>query len=297
MDHAQRSYNPLMKGVCIHNMKYELLHLTQFFPSLRQHGGEPLVGIYLPDNLTEMGREDERRPCLIICPGGGYTDCSQREAEPVAFYFLPEGFNVFVLRYSVAPHRYPTQMCQIAALIELINQNAAPWHCDTNRIALMGFSAGGHLTAQYATSYASPAVRAVIPDSKPVHAAVLGYPVITAEPGWTHPGSMAALTGKTALSAEEIRLFSCEKHVDADTPPTFLWHTAEDTGVSVMNSLLYAQALAEHHVPFEFHVFAQGGHGLSTCDRQTAQKVEALHKRDHLWLDCVKTWLELTLKL
>lgn len=85
-----------MKGVCIHNMKYELLHLSQFFPSLRQCG-DPLAGIYLPDHLTEMGREDERRPCLIVCPGGGYTDCSQREAEPVTFYFLPEGFNVFVL--------------------------------------------------------------------------------------------------------------------------------------------------------------------------------------------------------
>ena len=112
-------------------MKYELLHLKQFFPNLGTQSGDPLVKVYLPDNLTEMGRGDERRPCLIVCPGGAYEFCSQREAEPIAFHFLPEGFNVFVLLYSVAPHHYPAQQCEVAALIELINQNADIWHCDT----------------------------------------------------------------------------------------------------------------------------------------------------------------------
>lgn len=130
-------------------MKYELLHLKQFFPNLGTQSGDPLVKVYLPDNLTEMGRGGERRPCLIVCPGGAYEFCSQREAEPIAFHFLPEGFNVFVLLYSVAPHHYPAQQCEAAALIELINQNADIWHCDTGRIVLMGFSAGGHLAAQY----------------------------------------------------------------------------------------------------------------------------------------------------
>ena len=128
-------------------MKYELLHLKQFFPNLGTQSGDPLVKVYLPDNLTEMGRGGERRPCLIVCPGGAYEFCSQREAEPIAFHFLPEGFNVFVLLYSVAPHHYPAQQCEAAALIELINQNADIWHCDTGRIVLMGFSAGGHLAA------------------------------------------------------------------------------------------------------------------------------------------------------
>lgn len=159
-------------------MKYELLHLKQFFPNLGTQSGDPLVKVYLPDNLTEMGRGDERHPCLIVCPGGAYEFCSQREAEPIAFHFLPEGFNVFVLLYSVAPHHYPAQQCEVAALIELINQNADIWHCDTGRIVLMGFSAGGHLAAQYATSYDSSAIRAVIPNSKPVQATVLGYPVL-----------------------------------------------------------------------------------------------------------------------
>lgn len=278
-------------------MRYELLQLKQFFPVLEQESGEPLVSMYLPDNLTEMGRKDERHPCLIVCPGGGYEFCSQREAEPIAFHFLPEGFNVFVLWYSVAPYRYPAQLREVAALIELIHQNAADWHCDTDRVALMGFSAGGHLAAQYATSYDAPAVRAAIPNSKPVQASILGYPVITADPTWAHRDSITALTGKAVLSSEEIRLFSCEKHVGRSTPPTFLWHTAEDTCVPVMNSLLYAQALAAQHIPFEFHVFPQGEHGLSTSDRQTIHNAGDVHKRDHLWLDCARSWLGITLKV
>ena len=189
-------------------MKYELLHLKQFFPNLGTQSGDPLVKVYLPDNLTEMGRGGERRPCLIVCPGGAYEFCSQREAEPIAFHFLPEGFNVFVLLYSVAPHHYPAQQCEAAALIELINQNADIWHCDTGRIVLMGFSAGGHLAAQYATSYDSSTIRTVIPNSKPVQATVLGYPVITADPKWTHQISMTALTGKAHCSPEELYLFS-----------------------------------------------------------------------------------------
>ena len=126
-------------GVRILAMRYELLPLKQSFPELDMQSGGPLVKVYLPDNLTEMGRDDERHPCLIVCPGGAYEFCSQREAEPIAFHFLPEGFNVFVLLYSVVPHHYPAQQCEVAALIELINQNADIWHCDTEQIVLMGF--------------------------------------------------------------------------------------------------------------------------------------------------------------
>ena len=161
---------------------------------------------------------------------------------------------------------------------------------------LMGFSAGGHLAAQYATSYDSSTIRTVIPNSKPVQATVLGYPVITADPKWTHQISMTALTGKAHCSPEDLYLFSCEKHIRADTPPTFLWHTAEDECVPVMNSLLYAQALAANHVPFELHVFPQGEHGLSTSDRQTIHNAGEVHQYDHIWLDCVKNWLNVTLK-
>ena len=128
-------------------MKHEILHLKDFFPALGENGCDAALTTYLPDNLTEMGRDSVRRPCLVICPGGGYQGCSQREAEPAAFNFLSDGFNVFVLNYSVAPHRYPTQLREAAAAMELIYQNAEAWHCNTTQIAIMGFSAGGHLAA------------------------------------------------------------------------------------------------------------------------------------------------------
>ena len=96
-------------------MRYERIHLKDSFPFLGEEGCDPTVVLYLPYNMKEMGREKQKRPCLIVCPGGGYERCSEREAEPIALHFLPEGFNVFVLTYSVAPHRFPTQLLEVAA--------------------------------------------------------------------------------------------------------------------------------------------------------------------------------------
>lgn len=272
-------------------MKYEVLHLKAYYPVLGVDGCDATLTAYLPDNLTEMGRSGAKRPCLLICPGGGYEFCSQRESEPVALQFLPEGICVFVLHYSVAPHRYPTQLREAAAAMELIWKNADVWNCDTERIAIMGFSAGGHLAAHYSNAYACPDVREVFPDSKPVQASVLCYPVITADPAWAHLGSFDALTGKKERTPEEIREFSCEKLVTSHTPPAFLWHTAVDSCVPVMNSLLYAQALASCRIPFELHIYPQGRHGLATCDSVTLDDVLPEHEYDHAWLGCAKKWL------
>lgn len=177
-------------------MKHEVLHLKDFYHELGEDSCDATLKTYLPDNLVEIGRDDEKHPCLLICPGGGYAFCSKREQEPIAFYFLPDGFNVFILEYSVAPHRYPTQLREVAAAMELIYKYADTWHCDTNRVAIMGFSAGGHLAAHYSNAYSCPEIRAVFPDSKPVQASILCYPVITADPTWAHLGSFDALLGK-----------------------------------------------------------------------------------------------------
>ena len=84
-------------------MKTETIHLKEIYPFLGEDGCDPIVDMYLPYNMTEMHRENRKRPCMIVCPGGGYAMCSQREAEPIAMHFLPDGFNVFVIYYSVAP--------------------------------------------------------------------------------------------------------------------------------------------------------------------------------------------------
>lgn len=250
-------------------MKNELLHLKEFYPALGEEGRDPLLECFLPANLSEMGWENMKRPTLLICPGGGYTMCSQREAEPVALPFMTAGFNVFVLTYSTAPHHFPVQLQEVAAALDLIARRAEEWHCDAGRLAIMGFSAGAHLAAHYANRYDLPEVRQLISESQPVKASILSYPVITADPDWSHGPSIERVSGSPSVDETVLAGFSCERMVTDATPPAFLWHTVTDGSVPVMNSLLYAEALARHHVPFELHVYPAGRHGLATVDPQT----------------------------
>lgn len=274
-------------------MKHEILELKNYFDFIGENGENPTLDIYLPYNMAEMNRQNQKRPCLIVCPGGGYGMCSERESEPIALHFLPEGFNVFVLKYSVAPHRFPTQIREVAAVMELIYSNAEEWNCDTEKIAIIGFSAGGHLAAHYSTMYDCKEVREVFPESKPVNASVLSYPVITADFNVAHQGSFLNLLGHAPENKEEEEYFSCNCQVKENTPPAFIWHTAQDNVVPVAHSLLYANALVENNVPVELHIYPYGGHGLSTSDKHTVDDVTEIVAYNNIWLDSVKRWLNL----
>lgn len=274
-------------------MKCERLELKNYFDFIGANGENPTLDIYLPYNMAEMRRENQKRPCMLVCPGGGYGMCSEREAEPIALHFLPEGFNVFVLTYSVAPYRFPTQIREVAAAMELIYKNADEWNCDTSRIAIIGFSAGGHLAAHYSTMFDCKEVREVLPESKSVNATVLSYPVISADFDITHQGSILNLLGHKPETKEEEEYFSCNCNVKETTPPAFLWHTAEDGAVPVANSFLYASALTEKKVPVELHVYPFGGHGLSTSDKHSVDDVTPVVEYNNIWLSSVKRWLNL----
>lgn len=278
-------------------MNHKRIELKDYFGFLGENGANPTLDIYLPYNMTEMHHEDRKRPCMVICPGGGYGMCSQRESEPVALHFLPEGFNVFVITYSVAPFRFPVQLREVAAVMELIYKNAEEWNCDTDKIAIMGFSAGGHLAAHYSTMFDCKEVREVLPDSKSVNASVLCYPVISAESVTAHMGSFINLLGHNPENQEETEYFSCDKHVKPTTPPAFLWHTAADDCVPLKNSLLYAEALWRNKVPVELHVYPFGGHGLSTCDSQTIDDMNDIFAYNSAWLSSLKKWLKLIFEL
>lgn len=273
-------------------MKHERLELKNYFDFIGTNGENPTVDTYLPYNMVEMNRQNQKRPCMVVCPGGGYGMCSERESEPIALHFLTEGFNVFVLQYSVAPHRFPTQIREVAAVMELIYSNSDEWNCDTEKIAIIGFSAGGHLAAHYSTMYDCKEVREVFPESKSVNATVLAYPVIDADFNNTHRGSFMNLLGH-APDKEEEEYFSCNRHVKPTTPPAFLWHTAEDGAVPVVNSISYAKALIENNVPVELHIYPFGGHGLSTSDKHTVDDVTRIVAYNNIWLDSVKRWLNL----
>ena len=278
-------------------MRSERIRLKYYYNFLGEGGKDPTLDLYLPYNMPEINREKQKRPCLLICPGGGYGMCSERESEPVALHFLTEGFNVFVLKYSVAPYRFPSQLREVAASLELIHRFADLWNCDTKKIAIMGFSAGGHLAAHYSTMYDCKEVREVFPESKKVNASILSYPVITADPKSWHKGSFVNLLGHTPQNKEEEIYFSCDRQVSEKTPPAFLWHASDDTCVPVKNSMLYAEALSENGIPFELHIYPYGGHGMSICDKQVHNKLNSNIEYDRDWIYSAKKWLKLTFDL
>ncbi len=275
-------------------MKCNTVHLKEKYTFLGENGKDATVDIYLPFNMDEINRQNDKRPCIVICPGGGYSFCSQREGEPIALNFLSEGYNCFVINYSCAPHKFPSQLLEVAAVMDLIHNNEAEWNCDIQRIAIIGFSAGGHLACHYSNCYNCKEVREYFPDSYPVNASILSYPVISADFTIAHKGSFYNLLGKQELSKEDTEKFSLENRVGENTPPTFIWHTAEDTCVPVQNSLVYAKALSKYHIPYELHIFPFGCHGLSTADNQTNGELEDKVKLIHSWINEVKDWLKIT---
>ena len=178
------------------------------------------------------------------------------------------------------------------SMIRYIYQNAEEWRCDTDKIAIMGFSAGGHLAGHYSTMFDCEEVRNVFPKSKAPNASVLCYPVLSAKEGKCHVGSFKNLLGHHPLTEDEMSRFSVEYCVKDNTPPAFLWHTASDAVVPVYSSLAYAAALAERKIPFELRVFPEGQHGVATCDVQTLDDQKRCYPYDRAWIKEAIDWLK-----
>ncbi len=183
-----------------------------------------------------------KRPAVLILPGGGYSMCSDREAEVVAYPYLQAGYHAFVLRYSVADNRtWPNPLNDYEQAMELIRGKADEWHIDANRVAVIGFSAGGHLAACAAT----------VAKNRP-NAAILGY---------------AALEKDIALACQPgTDIPSPTDYVDRHTPPCFLFAARDDAIVPIHNTLNFEDALVRNGILFESHIYAYGGHGFGTAD-------------------------------
>nr|WP_302600164.1 alpha/beta hydrolase [uncultured Cellulosilyticum sp.] len=224
---------------------------------------EAMLTGYIPDNIMQEQKE-RMRPAVLILPGGGYEYTSDREAEPIALEFIRRGVCAFVLRYSIAPARFPQALCEALESIAYIRENASEWDIDPDNIAVCGFSAGGHLCASVGTFWNNSILDAYINRSRTVmkpNMLILSYPVITSGE-YAHRGSFDALLGENQRD-ESLSLVSLEKQVTADVPPTFIWHTYEDGCVPVQNTMLFANELIAHNVPTEVHIYRRGGHGLS----------------------------------
>lgn len=230
---------------------------------------------YIHDPSDELNIPSRR--AIIICPGGGYEFLSDREAEPVALQYFAAGLNVFILRYSVAPHAAnDAPLIESALAVKYVREHATEYRIDPDYVFITGFSAGGHLAASCGTLWNDPAVRAAMGEApeginRPT-ATVLCYPVITGGP-LAHRGSINALCGGPSEGTPGADRYSMELHVDSTTAPAFIWHTFNDPCVPVQNSLMYADALTRAGVPFELHIFPSGNHGLSLCNTETWSQI------------------------
>lgn len=250
--------------------------------------------VYIQDTPHDGSLKVKRRPLILICPGGGYERTSYREGEPTALHFLSRGYHACVLRYSVAPVRFPIQVLEVGQAFGIIRENAEEWKVDMERIVVQGSSAGGHLAACYGAFWNQDFLRAKVKGQKEAgkpRGIMLSYPVITSDPRYAHRGSFECLLGKDyAKLADKV---SIEKQVTKVMPPCFIWHTMEDNTVPVENSLMLAAALHRQGIPAELHIFPQGEHGLSLAspvvERENGQGVQAECAR---WIELADTWLE-----
>lgn len=230
------------------------------------------------------------RPALLICPGGGFAECSNREEEPIAMHFAAQGYQVFVLQYSLGDWAaFPAPVCDAAWAMQVIRREAKRFCVDPHKVAVMGFSAGGYVAAALSVFAKDPSVcpEAAVGDVRP-DAAVLCYPVLTARHGLAHEGSIRLLLGETADTPQRRAFLSLENHIPPSMPPVFLWHTADDKSVDVQNSLLFASALAQSGARFDLHVFETGHHGLADCSLRTCDKP---HPYPAHWLTLAQEWL------
>ena len=258
---------------------------------LSSEGCSPELDIYIISQYDKIAVK--RRPAIIICPGGGYEFCSVREAEPVAIRFAAYGISAFVLRYSCVNKRFPTALLEAAQAMAYVRENAEELGVDPEKIMICGFSAGGHLAASLSVHWNKPFVSDALGGNSRLYrpdGAVLCYPVITAGEK-RHDGSIVNIAG-AEYSPEIMKQISLEEHVSPDTPPVFLWHTADDGSVPVENSLLFASALAANKIPFVCHIFESGVHGLSLCDDTTAGYEGHINPDCARWAAMAAEWVK-----
>ena len=277
---------------------------------------------YILDDSAEISLR--KRPAMIICPGGWYLRTSDREAEPIAMKFASEGYNTFVLRYTTYYNMsdldsnnqpkinknsaYPKPLFDLAKAILTVRKNAEKYSIDTDKVFVCGFSAGGHLAASLGIHWDDNMLKEkfnVESELFKPNGMILGYPVtdyilmkeLMEEATDEHLKESWELSGKSFFgkdnpSEEDFKSASPAYNVSSKTPPTFIWHTANDKTVDVRNSLNFASALSKYKIPYELHIFEDGVHGLSLCNEVTAREGKHINRECSIWINMAISWIK-----
>lgn len=242
---------------------------------------KPTLTAFLPGPAIATGA------AIVVCPGGGYGGLAPHEGAGYAEWLAENGIAGIVLKYRLGSsgYRHPAMLNDAARAVRLTRSKAAEWKIDPKRVGIIGSSAGGHLASTLLTHFDAGKADATDPverESSRPDLGILCYAVITMGEN-THGGSKKYLLGDNP-APELVQLLSNEKQVTAQTPPCFIWHTWEDKGVKIENSLAFAEALQKNGVPFDLHIYQKGGHGIGLGNRGSGQR--------HPWAaDCIY-WLK-----
>lgn len=220
----------------------------------------PTLTIYRPEAGKGNGC------AMVVCPGGGYGGLAKdHEGKQIGEWLSGLGVTAFELHYRLAPYKHPVPMIDVQRAIRTVRAKAGEYEIDPKRVGIIGFSAGGHLASTAATHFGEMVEVEIMDEVDKQSArpdfAVLCYPVISMEVGTTHGGSRKNLLGENP-DPKLVEHMSNDRAVTKETPPVFLFHTAEDAAVLPENSILFFAACRKAGVPVEMHVFEKGRHGV-----------------------------------
>lgn len=238
--------------------------MQYFKHAINVNGKSVTLSAYIPDAAPHANFQTNR-PAVIVLPGGAYKGLYGGEAEPIALRYVGHGACAFLLEYSVFPAIFPQALLEALNAVKYVRENAEKFGVDPEKIAVCGFSAGGHLAASTGVLWNNSCLDGLLTEARELYRPdkmILCYPVTSYK---SHNGSYKNLfTGEGAeLTEEMIATASVEQHVNEGSAQAYIWHNYDDKGVSVGESFLFAKALYDHQVPVEMRVYPTGGHG--TC--------------------------------
>lgn len=215
-----------------------------------------------------LNNTENQLPLIFIVPGGGYKQFQAKDSARVALSFMTKGFQAAVVRYSVGEHKSYTDGKQtVAAAVDYVVTHATELNVDTDKLGMLGFSAGGQLVAEYST-HANNALKYVL----------LGYPVIA-----------PTLDEGMGVKSEDVNTLVTEQ-----TLPTFIFGSINDTVTPYTQHIgPYSETLANNHVPFELHEFSTGKHGISLANEYVAdQNAGKVYPEFASWFEMALNWLQ-----